>query len=170
MQSPVLGLLGGGGEVDEDEVGELEDVVAFFEAEGEVGLLAGGEEQAALVFFQAAGGRDAGEIRLGEGEADAVFFLSQLRHAQGGGTGAEQGDGDEVRDALGRLAVAVDEFVDDVVALFLGADAGHAAVEVHALLRGGDVFLRDGGGDGEVRRAPGRLFHGLALLLQDGLL
>ena len=35
-------------------------------------------EQAALVFFQAAGGRDAGEIRLGEGEADAVFFLSQL--------------------------------------------------------------------------------------------
>ena len=61
-------------------------------------------------------------------------------------------------------------FVDDVVALFLGADAGHAAVEVHALLRGGDVFLRDGGGDGEVRRAPGRLFHGLALLLQDGLL
>ena len=48
-------LLGGGGEVGEDEVGELEDVVAFFEAEGEVGLLAGGEEQAALVFFQAPG-------------------------------------------------------------------------------------------------------------------
>ena len=81
MRSPVLGLWGGGGEVGEDEVGELEDVVAFFEAEGEVGLLAGGEEQAALVFFQAAGGCDAGEIRLGEGEADAVFFLSQLCHA-----------------------------------------------------------------------------------------
>ena len=88
MRSPVLELLGGGGEVGEDEVGELEDVVAFFEAEGEVGLLAGGEEQADLVFFQAAGGCDAGEIRLGEGEADAVFFLSQLRHAQGGGAGA----------------------------------------------------------------------------------
>lgn len=50
MRSPVLGLLGGGGEVGEDEVSELEDIVAFFEAEGEVGLLAGGEEQAALVF------------------------------------------------------------------------------------------------------------------------
>lgn len=93
-------LLGGGGEVGEDEVGELEDVVAFFEAEGEVGLLAGGRRAGGPCIFPGRRWLRRGEIRLGEGEADAVFFLGQLRHAQGGGAGAEQGDGDEVRDAL----------------------------------------------------------------------
>ena len=75
----------GGLKIPQDDAGQLQHVVPFFQPQGQIGLVAGGKEEAALVLFQAAHRRHLGKVGLGEGEAQAALLLHQLCDAQGGG-------------------------------------------------------------------------------------
>src|SRR5699024_1827144 len=122
------------------------------------------------VFLLGAQGTQAIEVKGGEDKLQAHAPLHDLRDAAAGGGGAHEGHGDKVVDAPGGITVAVDELVGQIVGLLLAADGGDAAVEVHALLRRGDVLVGDGGRHGEVGGAFRRQLHLLAPLGEHRLL
>ena len=59
----------------------------------------------------------------------------------------------QVHHALRGVSVPVDDFVQQIVCILLRADGRHAAVQIHALLAGGNVALRNVRRHIEVRRA-----------------
>ena len=109
------------------------------------------DEHALLVLPGHAG--DDGKVELRQPEAERAALLGDVADAGGAGAGAQQRNGDEVHDAPGRVAVAVDDLVEQLVGVALRADARHAAVEVHALLARGHIGLVDVRRDIEVGRA-----------------
>ena len=83
---------------------------------------------------------------------------------------AEQGDVDQIQNALRRVAVAVHDLVQQIVGVLARADRRHTAVEIHSLLALFDVGLVDVRGDVEIGGALGWSGFLSALLLQNGLL
>ena len=110
------------------------------------------------------------QVELVQGKEDAHPLLGDVRNGTVRRPAPEQGHRDQVVHRPGRIAEAVDELVGHVVRILRCADAGDAAVQVHALLRGGDVSVRDGGGHRQIGGALPALGRGLPLLLQHRLL
>ena len=105
-----------------------------------------------------------------QGEEKLSILLCDVGDTEPGGVCPEEGHRKQVVHRPGRLAVAVDELIHQLVGLLLALHCGDAAVQVHPLLRGGDVFVRDGGGHAQIGGALRPGGQGLALLQQDGLL
>ena len=133
-------------------LGCFQRILAFGELHRQLRLLARGEEDAATEFRCGTASRDGCKVQHGHEDHDGRVLLADLGDARGGGPGAEQRDVDQVQHALGRVAVAVDDLVEQIVRVGLAADGGHAAVEVHALFAGGDVGLGVVGSDRIKRR------------------
>ena len=69
-----------------------------------------------------------------------------------------------------RVAVPVDDLIQQIVRFIFRPDHGDTPVNVHPLLGGRDIPVRDAGGNREVRRAVRPLRDRNAALLQDGLI
>ena len=63
--------------------------------------------------------------------------LRDIAHTDLHGLRAQKRDVHELEDRLGRLAVAVDELVEQLLRLLGGAQRRDAAVDIHALLARG---------------------------------
>ena len=98
-----------------------------------------------------------------------AVFLADVADPRFGGSGAQQRRVQQVQNTLGRVAVAVHQLGEQIVAVVLGAYGRHAAIQVHPLLAGGHIGLGDVGGDGKICRTLHCLVYPLAPLFQNGL-
>ena len=119
--------------------GGAEGVLPLLQAQGQIGLLPGGEQQPPLIPLPPAQLGHQAQVKLRDGQQQRAVLLVDVGDARLCGLGPQQGHGDQVVHRPGRLAIAVDELIHQVVRLRLAADGGDAAVQVHPLLRGGDV-------------------------------
>ena len=96
--------------------------------------------------------------------------MRNIRDACRRGSGPQQRHRQQIHHALGRVTIAVDDLIKQIVGIGPTADRRHPAVQVHPLLAVGDVRLSDIRRHRQVRRTDRLLLSLLALLFQDGIL
>ena len=118
----------------------FQTVHAVGELEAEGGFLGAGQEGDPLLVIRVGTQRAHGlEIQIAQGEQHVPGLLADVLDADLPRLCPEKGNVDEVQHALGRLAVAIDDLVQQIVGVLLRADGGHAAVQVHPFLAPGDA-------------------------------